>query len=234
MKTSIVFTAYQRPHYLKQTLASWADVRGIESVDLHLLLEPSDRRAEMLDVIMTSGHSITVELNEHRLGVLVNPWTALNTVLNHSTTDFVILAEEDVIVSQDVLEYFTAAAARSGPDTALGVCAFSERPSGDPSATYLDSHFSPLVWGTWRENWYRYLRDTWDKDYSTHNGIPGVEAGWDYQFVRISHQTQLPFVHPEVSRSKHIGQFEGAHTTPETWASLSCPTFQLAREPFAG
>lgn len=231
MKISVVFTAYQRPHYLQETLASWAEVRGIDDVQLYLYLEPSDVMPEMLGVIKDSGLPIETTLNETRLGVLVNPWTALNDVFRRTGAGFTVLAEEDIVVSQDVLEYFTEATARCGPQRALGVCAFSERSSGDVDMIYLAHHFSPLIWGTWGETWFQHLRDTWDKDYSTHNGIPGVEAGWDYQLVRTSNRTNLPFVHPEVSRSKHIGQFGGAHATPETWASLSCNTFQLTRDP---
>lgn len=228
---SVVFTAYQRPHYLRETLASWANVRGIDNVRLYLHLEPSELMPEMLGVIKDSGLPIETTLNAKHLGVLVNPWTALNTVFSRTGSGFTVLAEEDVIVSDDVLEYFHDAVMRCGPQRALGVCAFSDRGAGDPDKIYLAHHFSPLIWGTWGETWFQHIRDDWDKDYSTNNGIPGVEAGWDYQLVRISNRTNLPFMHPDVSRSRHIGEFGGTHTTPETWASLSSPTFQLHRAP---
>ena len=53
-----------------------------------------------------------IALNRLRQGVLGNPWLALDHAFGvspdlHGPRDFAILAEEDLIVSPDVLEYFT-------------------------------------------------------------------------------------------------------------------------------
>ena len=46
----------------------------------------------------------TITINPQRYGVLGNPWHAFND--GFAVSDFVVLAEEDLIVSEDVLEYF--------------------------------------------------------------------------------------------------------------------------------
>ncbi len=228
-EVSVVFTAYQRPEYLRETLDSWAHVRGIFDVEMTMFLEPSDRFNEMVRVTEESGLPIRLVVNGQREGVLVNPWKALDCAF--IANDFVILAEEDVIVSSDILEYFEEQRIEYTWNDALGVCAYSGREVGDPSKVHLSLDFSVLLWGTWYHNWRNYIRDAWDKDYSTNNGMFGVEAGWDWELARLAKRLNKPFVHPEVSRSKHIGEFGGMHTTPETHRALRCPTFQLSRDP---
>src|SRR6266566_1919850 len=224
---SVVFTAYQRPHYLKETLDSWAHVRGISSISMSIFIEPSDLQDDMIQVVHESKLSLDVVLNKERLGVLVNAWRALNFAFFQTDADFTILAEEDVIVSSDTLEYFQYQIDHYSCHDALGVCAYSGRDKGDTDKTHLSFDFSVLLWGTWYDNWIDCIKDNWDKDYSTNNGTPGVEAGWDWHLARLSKKFNRPFIHPEVSRSKHIGEFGGMHTTPETHAALRCPTFQL-------
>lgn len=229
LRPEIVFTAYKRPQYFKETLESWAQVRGIKDIPITVFLEPSDVQDEMVEVALSVGLRVEVVLNPTKLGVLGNPWQALSH--GFSRGNFVILAEEDLIVSTDTLEYFAAVTSRVGPEEALGVCAHTMAEAGDPAKWYMEERFEVLLWGTWEQNWREVIRDTWDKDYSTHDGVPGQHAGWDWNLGRISRQRHKPFVIPEVSRSKHIGQFDGRHTTPESFAAESTPTFQLTRVP---
>jgi hypothetical protein len=227
----VAFTAWRRPHYLRETLDSWREVRGVDDVELHLMLEPSDRLAEMVAVIRQSDLVINTHLNPARLGVARNPWHALETVFVLGA-EFAILAEEDIVVSDDVLEWFGhARQIHKHNEQVLGICAYTEREQGRPEATLLSDQFAVLLWGTGATNWCTTLRDAWDQDYTTHGGRPGHESGWDWEMTRLARRTGQMWVHPEVSRSRHIGELEGVHTSSATWEAEHCPTFRAHRPP---
>lgn len=228
---SVVFTCYNRPEFLKETLDSWANVRGIESWRKWIFVEPSDRRDEVLRLIDKSPLDFTVVLNEWKFGVLHNPWVALDTAF-YNGSDFAVLAEDDIIVSTDTVEYFTSASSMYSPEELLGVSAFTSNLSGDDRKLVRAPTFGGLVWGVWKKSWYDHLRDTWDHDYSTHNGIPGEQSGWDWNIsTRIMPQLGKRFISPDVSRSRHIGRY-GMHITVQDFDSISpSPSFVLDRSP---
>lgn len=227
---SVVFTCYNRPEFLSETLASWEKVRGIEAWRKWIFVEPSDRRDEVLRIINASSLDFTVVLNEWRFGVLHNPWAALDTAF-YNGSDFAVLAEDDIIVSTDTVEYFTAASNMYSPDETLGVSAFTTSPSGDSGKMLRVPTFGGLVWGVWRQSWYDHLRDTWDHDYSTHNGIPGEQSGWDWNInMRIMPKLGKNFISPEVSRSRHIGRY-GVHIQTKDFDVTSPSPSFIAERP---
>lgn len=227
----LVFTCNNRPEFLQETLESWSNVRSLDSWKKWIFVEPSDRRSEVLQVIKKSGLNFNVVLNDKKNGVLHNPWVAMDTAFSDGC-DFAVLAEDDIIVSSDIAEYFTALFGMFSPVDTLGVSAYSSLASGDPARVLRIPHFWGLLWGVWKESWYDHLRDTWDHDYSTHNGIPGVESGWDWNInTRIMPDLGKSFIAPEVSRSRHIGRY-GEHVRPQDFENVSpSPSFQLSREP---
>jgi hypothetical protein len=210
----LVFTAYNRPQYLRESVSSWNAARNLRNWDATFYIEPSDVQNEMSDVALNLNTSVTVVVNSEKLGVLVNPWNAVDSAFT-SGADFVVLAEDDVIVSQDVLEYFEWASEEYATGKGvLCVNAYSRIGEGNANQVVKDTAFSPLVWGIWRNRWFEYLRETWDKDYSTGNS-DGSEAGWDWNINRIISDNNLTVIKPVLSRSDHIGQFDGTHMTPD-------------------
>lgn len=214
MNTALVLTANNRPDYLEETLDSWRKVADIDSVDKHMFLEPSPFKDIMLEVVRDSDLDITVHENISKNGVLHNPWVALDFAFSGLSADFAILAEDDLVVSRDILKYFKAACSMYSSDEALGICSHSTSSSGDPSLSYLKRTFEVWIWGTWQKSWFDHIRDTWDHNYSTHNGNPGNEAGWDWNLSRLTKKIK-PFVHSAVSRSQNIGKYRGTHALPD-------------------
>jgi hypothetical protein len=218
MKYELVFTAYNRPLYLQQSIDSWNQVRGINQWPVTFHIEPSEVQNEILDIVFQLNTTVTAVVNPEKLGVLVNPWNALNSAFE-AGADFVVIAEDDIAVSQDTLEFFSWTAEEySGSKNVLCLNAFSQ--FGGPKANEIMQHqkFSPLVWGIWRDRWEEHLRDTWDKDYST-GKADGSEAGWDWNINRILAQKDMRVIGPLQSRSDHLGEFDGTHMTPEFYAS---------------
>jgi hypothetical protein len=227
MRTELVFTAFDRPEYLAQTLDTWNDVRGLASIPASFFIEPSDLVDSVAELAFTLRTSTTVNINETVQGVLVNPWNALDSAFGNGA-EFVILAEDDVVVSQDTLEFFNWASVEYQTTDVLAVNACSSLGGGRDNEVYTDAGFNPLVWGTWTDRWYNVLRDTWDKDYSTGNP-DGSEAGWDWNINRIIQAGDWRVVRPVNSRSNHIGEFNGTHTTPESFPGSQSISYKQIR-----
>lgn len=229
MKRELVFTAFNRPWYLNEAIASWNAVRNLKFWNTTFFIEPSIMQDQITDIAMSLGTTVTAIINAEKQGVLVNPWNAINYAFEINGADFVVLAEDDVVVSQDVLEYFEWASEEYA--TAKGMLclnAFSQIGGEKANQLTRTGYFSPLVWGIWRSQWEAYLRDTWDKDYSSGNS-DGSEAGWDWNINRILQNNNLTVLRPLQSRSDHIGEHNGTHMTPDLFDSSRGVDFEQAR-----
>jgi len=170
----------------------------------------------------------TVTVNPRRLGVLANPWHALEDAFKLS--EFAVLAEDDLIVSHDVLSYFTWCASRYQDNPAvLAVTTHQHdaQPGGVPAVMPMDWtadngwHF--WVWGTWRDRWAR-LRSDWDFTYA--------HKGWDWRIRDHWVLTEgLKIMGPAMSRSQHIGRDGGTHASEAEFKALLSRCFYAGRSP---
>lgn len=231
---TVAFTAYNRPQYLRTVLESWLSVRELQRWLFHFSVDPSAELAEQLSLIQEfSSHfenAVTVTVNSQREGVLRNPYLALRHCFQKS--DFVVLTEEDFVVSTDALEYFNFLSDEYREDSCIAtVSARGGDGSNDPSLYEVTEGSKFNVWGTWADRWKSVLEPTWDMNYSTYNGSPGVESGWDWNFsTRVFPSLGLKSVHPLASKSDHIG-YHGEHSTPVNFASTQASNFVASRGP---
>lgn len=217
---TVVFTICDRVEYLTETLKSWANVRGIEDWKFEFYVEPTPATERMLEVIVDwhkeTGHPFTeARLNERRMGVLSNPHRAYMESFRNGS-EFTMLAEEDVLVSTDILEYLEWCDRkwRSDP-TVMGVACHTHA-DGPNEDVYVSTDFSPLGWGTWPDRW-KEFDSTWDHDYSSGHGNL---SGWDWN-IKYRVLGDRKFAFPRTSRTVHIGR-SGAHMQPQDFdASVS-------------
>jgi hypothetical protein len=239
VRPAVLLTAFDRPHYLAPVLASWARVRDLPAWHLRVAVEPSGVRDGVVDLVRSfvreTGHDDTeVVLNPTRLGVLENPYAHLDALFR-AGHGFVLRAEDDLLVADDVLELFGHVASTYADDPSVATAhAFSPDPvsasAPSPGADELvrSSAFCPWVWGTWRDRWLGLVGPTWDRDYSTYNVEPGFETGWDWNLnTRVFPAQGLCAVAPAVSRVQNIGEV-GEHGTPDDL--VPAPTF-VAHQP---
>lgn len=233
MKT-IFFTAFDRPAYLRETLESWKRVRGTEDWHLYALIEPSRFIQETRELFFDLNASnpfkdIEILVNPQIYGPQHNPWVGMERLFHCSGNDFAVCTEDDHPVSDDILEYFTWADNTYRSDPSIGtVCAYSNT-DGDPDKVSRRIGFSPWTWGTWRDRWYHTIGPTWDHDYSTFNGFPGNQSGFDWNLnTRVFPEKGISTIFPHASRSQNIGKF-GAHAVPEFFEQS--PSFTLHRNP---
>jgi hypothetical protein len=228
-RAAVVMTACRRPYYLRRVLESWAGVRGVGDLAVfRVSLDASDRAAEMAEVAEGALFPVSLVLNLPPLGVSVNPVEAGSAVFRqYPDVDFLVLAEEDLLVASDVLEYMAWGAENfQAAQEVLAVRAHPGEEGRDIRACRLVDGFSPWVWGTWRDRWAAVLAPTWDRSYSTGDAeCPAAGFDWNID-KRVMPKRGLRCLVPEVSRSQNIGEQEGVHALPEDFASTVLASFR--------
>jgi hypothetical protein len=237
---AVLMTAWRRPQYLKKTLNSWAAVRGIEDVPITIFLEPSDRQERMMEVIRLAQDgglpNLEVRANPERLGVDVNIAKAAETLFRENEKlQYLIFAEEDLLVSTDVLEYFTWCDEqfRDREDVLIVNSHTKEgaEEGADPAEVILGQRFRCWVWASWRGKWNDVLFPTWDWNIST-SEYPGDPCDWAWNLdLRVIPRGGFRTVLPAASRSQNIGKFEGVHQHPALHAGELNPSYCAEREP---
>ena len=219
-----------RPGYLTETLDSWSAVRGLSAWSFRFVVEPGREEPRCRAVIgefarRRVARDVHVEVNVERRGVLANPHHALSTAFA-TGAGFVVLAEEDIVVADDVCELL---AARPDDPEVLAVCTFSALAAPQPPDVVADAPFSPWVWGTWADRWHDLLGPRWFDAARAPHGEGG--NGFDFGIVRLQEATGLRVLAPLASRSDNIGREGGVHALPEEFEETRASTFVAHREP---
>ena len=180
--------------------------------------------------IESTGILPTIIVNPERYGVLEHPWVALENLFQNEGYDFVVRAEDDLIVSDDILEYFDWAAEKyqNDADVATVHGMSFEQHSEDVAKVSRINGFNPWIWGTWRDRWTEYISPSWDHDYSTFNVFPQNQSGWDWNLnTRVFPALGFVGIYPAMSRVDNIGVY-GTHGTQENFHPAT--TFRKTQE----
>lgn len=194
-----------REQYLRKSLESWLKVRGIKDAGVVFCVEP--RSSFPVDEFRAwAGRSFpvsTVRVNNAVLGCLNNTREAFTQAFRHGAR-LAVMAEEDLVVSADVLEYLSWAAQEYEQDTAVAaVCAhvrLSE--SRDDGIVTRAPWFNPLVCGTWRDRWEGLIEPSW-RPWA--EGMEGNQA-WDNNLRQVLRAAGKVSIFPARSRVTHIGE----------------------------
>ena len=243
---AVVSTACRRPYYLERSLASWAQADGISSLaGFAVALGRSDREEKEREVIGAAGLDARVWPDSDEAAAATGMHRAIAEAARRAFTElpvaFVILTEEDVVVSDDVLRYFAWAATEFEDDpSVLGVCAHSRGGQGwdlhqpaqdqdaDQQAVRLLPYFNAWCWGTWLDRWDQILEPGWDWDCDS--GGP-MNSGWDWCIAtKILRWHEMVCAVPDASRSQNIGALEGWASTTESFAFSQAASFRDHRD----
>lgn len=224
----VVFTAYNRDDYLKESLDKWSNVRGLDEYDFYFRVEPSDKLEIMTSLIndfkTKTSTDVFIIHNEELLGCGKNTWNAFNDLFKDY--NFVILAEDDITPSEDILEYFTFLEKKYKDDQEVAIISANyEFNEYDINYVSRVDFFRGQIWGTWKDCWDKYIRDTWDFAYDTsENGGP---SGWDWNLtLRVLPRNKLKSIVPHSSRSQHIG-VNGIHCNPDVFDGTRMNSFKF-------
>lgn len=207
-EVAVAITVHKRLAYFARVMNTWMRA-GILEYPYILQVEPVE--PAVIDLAYRYPHA-KVNVNPEVYGALGNPWHALKAGFD-SGADFVILGEDDSVVAPDVFAYFAYCERRYRNEDVMGVCTFTRHPLAAPYETVLERRFASVVWGTWRDRWESYIRETWGFNYH--------EREWDWRLHHSGHY----FAFPGHSRSQHIGRYGGTHMREGDYDELKSKCF---------
>jgi len=214
MRLAVSITVNDRPEYLGQVIESWHHVRGIDEVPVIFQVEP--KSDQCFDMCLKAGFKKQlVQLNTTQRGALGNPYYAVESGFSVLTTEFVLLGEDDSVVTADALEFFDfAARSYRRHEKCLAVCSFEQMSlKQQANLIYPRHYFASVVWGTWRDRWGE-VREQWSFDY-----LPA----WDQMLLDMVKLTERYCAFPAISRSQHIGKY-GTHMPVDQFEVMQAET----------
>ncbi len=206
-----------RQKYLRQALGSWTKVRGVDDAHMIFCVEPSRGSFPVQEfqgwVRRTFRHA-DVFANEKLLGCLKNTKQAFGLAFAGGAP-FAVMAEEDIEVATDTLEYFRwARDAYRDDGKVIMVCGHAKASSSnDLAGVTRAGWFSPLVCGTWPDRWESFVEPTWKGHMATKWDSADSQA-WDTNLRWEIRSRDLFSIFPVRSRALHIGEMS-------TWMALA-------------
>lgn len=214
MRIGVAMTVNNRPLYLKRALDAWAQVRHVDKVEFRFGVEPVEESRTNVALIQqwaeATGVDVVIRLNPEQFGSQHNPWEVMDASFK-AGCKYVILTEDDLLPSTDLLEYHKWAAENGGGSTL--VCSCNRHQGEDAAAVNTVVGFADCwIWGTWDFCWSAVVSPHWDHNYSTGDG---AEKGWDWHLnKRVMQVKGWKSLQPEVSRVRSIGE-QGEHSFGE-------------------
>ena len=213
-------TACDRINYTEEVLKSLAGCIGIEDYIFLPHVEPINK--EVIKALGAfSACETTVTVNERRLGHTLNTHTALKN--GFSKGDYVILIEDDTLLSQDFLLFHEFCSNKfKGDKNVFTVCAGhyrrpDEKINPEDYFSFERQHrFSNQGWGTWSDRWNEDggMSSTWENPELILGSIYQVQykyGGWDSLLNKHLRRGRCEII-PTMSRVQNIGAIGGVHS----------------------
>jgi hypothetical protein len=244
---ALLITGWRRPRYLKRTLASWAQVPGIQdlrtvTIALGRSERADDQRAVIAQAAGAMGREIQVRPDSDRAAASPGMHRALGEAIaavfkDDPGLEFLVCGEEDIIVADDVLALLSWERQLRGGHPNILLCEAHNglgqgwHPKGvkdgtdaDPGAVRLATQFDPWVWGIWRDRWKEVIEPAWDWD-ATKGDAPHTH-GYDWQLNRVMNAGGYVAPAPLAARSQNIGRHEGVYANPANFALTQAASFR--------
>jgi len=223
------FTVFNRPDYLRRTLWTWANADLSMVKDITFFVEQTEKRNECIKIIQDFMEEVGVHVEIiFNVGVpdafmgCYNNTKRVFEILSTDYDGFVILAEDDFIISPDAIRFLSTMADLHKDDkSVLAVCCKNNQQcSLSPNDWRYASDFSGAVWGTWASTWRDFLK------------VRFISRDWDWQITRETLPcNSMRCVVPVANRSFHIGK-HGIHCkNDKTYEDTVFPFITL---PYAG
>lgn len=246
--SALLLTAHKRPGYLQQVLDSWRAVPELDSFrHITVALGRSPKEDEVQQVINQFQRTIQVpvRIRWDSARAVVSPschramGEALAAEYAQPGLEFVVISEEDVIVSDDVMRYMLWAREKFEHDSSVltisahnplgqGWHEFYDDSDADQGLVALQGQFHPWCWATWKDRWLTYLEPEWDWDAT--KGTSWHDNGYDWQICRIMESEGLYAVTPYASRSQNIGKYDGVYALPANFHLTQSASFRPRRQ----
>jgi len=199
MKKAIVFVLHNRPDYFKQTLDSWMQADGIEEYDIFFSIDTAGRDIDKQHISIIREYVTdmsTLHLHRPSLGMGHNQFYAMDKFFDKGY-DFIINAEDDLVVSKDILAYFKSVIPHYIADNR---CTTITANNFVVDKTKVSGYFktkawgSPWVWGITKEMWQNRVKPVWNS---------GNSLSWDIILGNALPDSMA--IHPASSKTRNIG-----------------------------
>lgn len=248
--TVLVITAWKRPEYLRTTLAFWQAAGPHQLREVAVALGRSHRHDDMMDVITEAERSFGKRIHvipdssraERSPGMHRALGEAIDTAFGQLDAKWVLLGEEDVIVSDDALPY-VAWAQKQAAENTLCICLHNKGGTGwdgltemrqdgdaDQAAVRRLGYFNPWGWCISWQQWVTVARPVWDWDCDSGGEH---ESGYDWQMSRLASQGPWHCLVPDAARSQTIGEELGVYSNPDIFPLQQAKSFAVHREDVA-
>ena len=214
MKINIAISAYNRPEYSRRSLAAIIGAKGFspEKYSIYCSIDcdaNGEINPEVYNVYASYKGPLTLEKAPIKLGCNYNVKAALELAWEDNP-DFVLMIEDDIIISDDALEYIEWAAERYKQDTSvrtIGLWGHNNQPSlplssNDYGKAMRQNYFTCWGWGTWKDRWEEMLAK-WTTGDDSH------DTSWDV--IVSSHLGERVEILPAISRAYNCGEYGGTH-----------------------
>lgn len=190
MKIALILFAYNRPKYLKKAIKTHVIPAGI---DTFAFIDYSETQKEIYKIIDEAHIYKTIFKRPENLGLNESIKRGIQHVFNLGY-DAVIVLEDDLLLSNDALEYLKHNLKYYTHPYIYAVSCYE----GEP----LDKRFRCWAWGTWKNAW---AEIDWSLEPKEKN-----RDSWDVIVGENFRQKGWYCYCSEKSRVKHIGAF-GTH-----------------------
>lgn len=246
---AVVMTAKNRPGYLARSLESWTKARHAYCMSAFVLaLGRSPVENEMAGLAVREHRlPVTVRMDSEQAaaspGVHRALGEAIDFALSEPGVNFVVCTEEDVEVSDDVLEYMAWARHLMDRNSELlvacahnkGGCGWDNLHAGpqdadvDQQVARPRAYYNPWCWGISRDSWFKIIRPQWDWECNTGGA---ADSGYDWNMaIRIMPRGGYLAVVPDAARSQNIGKYGGVYSTPEIYELQLALSYRPHRPP---
>lgn len=215
---AVAFPVWNRPHYLKQVLAAWSEVRGISDAQLEFHCEPGcDEAVSLCEAVDFTSRRVVV--NKERLGHAWNVFASMNSAF--TVSDYVIQALDDFLPSADLLELHSWHRQKyAADDTVLALRSGTDHQQDGGLPAVWRTQLAGALMGFHRRKW-EMLARRWDE---------GAGNWWMW----VNHSWCLPggldILAPAVSRAEDIGE-TGSNALPEPWEIMRARSSFTANPP---
>jgi hypothetical protein len=220
----IVFTAYDRPQYVKQTIESLRQCYGVEEYLLIPFVEPVHQ--EVIDLFHSIDYAdLELHINSAHIGHTQNTYNALEC--GFSKSEYVILLESDDIFGKDLLRFHEHCKDKFKDDktvyTVAGGHYHSPKrvvPEENIFAYERRPGFTNRGWGTWVDRWDEKdgMKYNWESPEYINGNVyvhQYQHGGWDH-YMNNDLRGDRVEVLPALSRVKNIGWSGGRHVGFDT------------------
>lgn len=210
-QTIICILAYNRPEYLTKVVDSLKKAKGIENYPIICSVDGGDKNQQLAieSVIQESNLGMEYILHEDNKGCAGNMGYLLSWAFNEKKADRVIVIEEDVIVSEDALEFlsfcldkyendkrFFSIGLGRYPDykkESLGImfkdCNYN---TDNTKQVNLNGWFMCWGWATWKRVWEEIETEEWfglKQPFEFTLGPFNYRKKWVWDFHRKQHNS---------------------------------------------